>query len=39
MKRSIDLNDITDGRLYTANDMVKADCHECKAARPVVRAW
>lgn len=30
MKRNIDLNDISDGRLYTANDMVKADCHDCK---------
>ena len=30
MKRNIDLNEISDGRLYTANDMVKADCHDCK---------
>lgn len=29
MKRNIDLNEISDGRLYTANDMVKADCHDC----------
>ena len=29
MKRNIDLKEISDGRLYTANDMVKADCHEC----------
>ena len=26
MLRDIDLNEISDGRLYTANDMVKADC-------------
>lgn len=30
MKRYVDLKDISDGRLYTANDMVKADCHDCK---------
>lgn len=29
MKRNIDLNAISDGRLYTANDMVKADCNGC----------
>lgn len=29
MKREVDLKDISDGRLYTANDMVKADCHNC----------
>lgn len=29
MKRSVSLADISDGRLYTANDMVKADCHGC----------
>lgn len=26
MKRNIRLEDIWDGNLYTANDMVKADC-------------
>lgn len=30
MKRNIRLEDISDGRLYTANDMVKADCHDCE---------
>ena len=29
MKRNVDLNDISDGKLYTANDMVKTDCHDC----------
>ena len=29
MKRDIDIKDISDGKLYTANDMVKADCHDC----------
>ncbi len=29
MKRDIDLKEISDGKLYTANDMVKADCHDC----------
>ena len=29
MKRNIDLKQISDGKLYTANDMVKADCNGC----------
>lgn len=29
MKRNIDLKEISDGRLYTANDMVKTDCRDC----------
>ena len=29
MKRNVDLNEISDGRLYHENDMVKADCHGC----------
>lgn len=29
MKRNINLKEISDGRLYTANDMVKVDCHDC----------
>lgn len=29
MKRDIDLTEITDGRLYTSGEMVKADCHGC----------
>lgn len=30
MKRNIDLNEITDGKLYTANDMVKIGCNDCR---------
>jgi len=30
MKRYVNLEDISDGRLYTANDMVKADCGDCE---------
>lgn len=30
MKREIDLNEISDGKLYGLNDMVKADCGDCK---------
>ena len=29
MERDIDLKEISDGRLYTANDMVKIDCNDC----------
>ena len=30
MKRNIDINEISDGKLYWPNDMVKADCGDCK---------
>lgn len=30
MKRNVSLEEISDGRLYGANDMVKADCHGCR---------
>lgn len=29
MEREIDLKEISDGKLYSANDMVKAGCHDC----------
>ena len=30
MERQVSLNEISDGKLYTLNDMVKADCNDCK---------
>lgn len=30
MRREVTLDEISDGRLYDANDMVKADCQDCK---------
>lgn len=29
MKRNVDFNEISDGRLYSSGDMVKADCRDC----------
>jgi hypothetical protein len=29
MLRDIDMKEISDGKLYTSNDMVKADCQDC----------
>ena len=29
MEQNIDMNEVSDGRLYTANDLVKADCRGC----------
>lgn len=29
MRRKVDMKDISDGNLYTSNDMVKADCGDC----------
>ena len=33
MEREIDLKEISDGKLYEANDMVKAGCDDCKIGR------
>lgn len=30
MKRNIDLNEISDGKLYTKDDLVKVGCNDCK---------
>ncbi len=30
MKRNVDMKEISDGNLYELNDMVKADCNDCK---------
>ncbi len=30
MRREVDLEEISDGKLYGLNDMVKADCNDCK---------
>lgn len=37
MKREIDLNEISDGRLYTANDMVKIGCNDCSGCSECCR--
>ena len=39
MRREVTLEEISDGKLYDANDMVKADCQECKGAVTAVRGW
>lgn len=37
MLRNVDLNRISDGRLYSSGDMVKADCHDCKGCSACCR--
>jgi len=37
MKRNVSLADISDGRLYDENDMVKADCHGCNGCSDCCR--
>lgn len=37
MKRNIDMNEISDGNLYDINDMVKADCNDCKGCSACCR--
>ena len=39
MRRDVDLNEISDGKLYTSNDMVKADCYDCRGVRHAVAEW
>lgn len=37
MKREVSLEEISDGRLYGLNDMVKADCNDCKGCSACCR--
>lgn len=37
MKREVNLAEITDGNLYELNDMVRADCHDCKGCSACCR--
>ena len=30
MKRYVDMNEISDGKRYTGNDMAKLGCNECE---------
>lgn len=38
MRRNIDINEISDGNLYDLNDMVKADCGDCKGCADCCRS-
>ena len=37
MRREIDLKEISDGRLYTENDLVKAGCGDCQGCSACCR--
>jgi len=37
MRRNVSLSDISDGKLYTENDMVKADCRGCEGCSDCCR--
>ena len=37
MKRDVDINEISDGRLYSSGDMVKADCRGCEGCSDCCR--
>lgn len=37
MKRILDMNEISDGRFYALNDLVKADCNDCKGCSACCR--
>ena len=29
MERRVNMEEISDGKRYTGNDLVRADCHDC----------
>ena len=37
MKRDVDIKEISDGKLYTANDLIKVDCHDCRGCSECCR--
>ena len=37
MKRNVDMSEISDGRLYRLNDMVRADCGDCQGCSACCR--
>lgn len=37
MERNVSLEEISDGKLYNSNDMVKADCQDCKGCSACCR--
>lgn len=37
MKRMVDLKQVSDGRLYSSGDMVKADCRDCEGCSDCCR--
>ena len=39
MRREVSLEEISDGRLYELNDMVKADCQDVQDVMTAVREW
>ncbi len=40
MLRNVSLEDISDGRLYTENDLVRVDTNSCKGCQTVsARIW
>ena len=39
MERDINLDEISDGKLYDANDMVKVGCSDCAGCSACCHAW
>ena len=37
MEREVDMKEVSDGKLYTANDLVRADCGGCKGCSACCR--
>ena len=39
MKRQVTMEEISDGKLYTSNDLVKADCDDCEGCHACCTGW
>ena len=39
MKRQVTMEEISDGKLYTSNDLVKADCGDCEGCHACCTGW
>lgn len=39
MLRNIDLDEISDGKLYTAGDLAKVGCQDCRGAAIAAVRW
>lgn len=37
MERRVNMEEISDGKRYTGNDLVRADCHDCEGCSACCR--
>ena len=39
MERRVNMEEISDGKRYTGNDLVRADCHDCEGCSASWIPW